>query len=261
MKKLLLLGMSLVFSTGIMLPAVPKQSILCTSHAHTAEILDTEKLAQIESISSDTRSGFCESMIRLPGNLATEKMISFMDNKRIPINPLTLLAYQLITKSFSLGTRIISRTNDSRNNITQSAVQKLVNSHFNDTDGITAVDNSLVIELLKEHKNRLVEEINAEVIKQATADSFGIGDSLTEDYAEALYMSLFYAAGIQYTLHKSPRIIQEARFAQGVLCAISANALHKLGKCYYYIRSREAKMNIIDALIKQIQEFETAEKA
>lgn len=252
------------FVIGNALAAVPRQSqsLFADVLIHKPVAIDSEKLAAAELIiSSDHKWSFSQKIIDLhtKGKLIQRNIIPLLESKNIPVNSWTYFGSSLIVSAvsrvsniqkhiFGKGLEII----DSESNLTEDNVRALINSYCKSTDNsVEPLDKNVIIELLKERKNTLIQEMHDKMWEQINKPS--IGDIKTEDYAMfgTYGLGLLFGAPFMGKYWDGYRI----GIAQGIGLSMAVVSLHQLRMYRYEIRSREQEMNYIDEIIKKIQSF------
>lgn len=255
MKNLLLLGLTAVFA-GNALAIVPQQPLFSDRFIHQPEEIDTDKLAKI---GDGKKFDFCREMIELynqdTGELSIYKTNDIMIKWNIPADPITLAAFELrscMTMLYAKIKKDVVGINEP-SHITESAVKQLVNTHFKSSDDeIQKFDNAVVIEILKERKNNLVQEMRDAFMKEIHANS--LGDIATEDY------SMFASAGafIFYMGTREASSLAGAQIGgilQGVGFSMAVVNLFWLSKYRAALRGAEKEMRKIDVIIEKIKAF------
>jgi hypothetical protein len=249
-----------------------RQSLFADVLVHKPVAIDAEKLAAAELvISPDNKCSFYEKITNLhnKGKLIEPNIIPFLESKNIPVGNWTYhpshLMVWAIERASNIRKCILGKgleCIEGESNLTPENITILVNEyHKSEHNPEESFDTALIIELLKERRNILVQQMNAQMWKQINKS--GIGDIRTEERA------IFAAYGLVLLCFKIPFLHPKGikdnsglvGFQQGIgfsLAIVNLNAL----RCYRNeIRSIEKEMSYIDQIIERIESFKKVENA
>lgn len=142
-------------------------------------------------------------------------------------------------------------------------VDLYIKGKFVRNDIISPLSEDMIIELLKEHKNGLIQEIGDQVDKRFYEHKH-LGSYVLERLAVSMTLPIFllfllgkpFTADCKtgHTYGKAEFIIYNALFkAASLLCFVgSLYAAYEVIMYRNYIRSREQKMNYIDEVIEKL---------
>ena len=280
MKKILLLGLSASLFVAPLLAVVPKQSLFADVLVHKPVPVDTEKLAAAELvIAPEQKESFSQDIINLhnKGKLIESNIISLLESKIpvVSVSGSTSIATSLMISAVTTASSIKKRMLDKimavimkgESNLTAENVTRLANlylryrpHHPSGCNIYAHLDKEMIIELLKERKNVLVQEINDKVRREFPLVY------IMDGMCHIMYLSLTLLpvrlrdpkAGCE--ISKAEDIFWRVIFG-GVSIGFGLGATYDLGKVLTYrheIRSREQEMNYIDEVIEKIESLDIA---
>lgn len=279
MKKILLLGLSASLFVGPLLAAVPQQSIFSYGLVHEQVSVDTEKLAAAELvIAPDQKWSFSQKIVDVhnKGKLIQRNVDSILESKNIPVNYVTRHMASLIvavaTTASNMKKRILSKgfaaIMEGESNLTAENVKELSDAYRKSGNNLDApFDKDMIVELLKERKNVLVQEMDDKVKKLSLDDVFIPGDLLYGVWYLFLSLGLFATTNDINTkdindVEINPAVLMRFKLAHCGLAALVGLAasvhLYPVITHHHAIRSREQEMNYLDEVIEKLNSLDIA---